>query len=792
MFRRIKSINTVISIILTVLLLAGIGAMVAGVSASVYSSTFDIQTGGMRESARALLSETDEYIDSCLAVVRTLAQQEQVRELLSGNQALHGTVKDQLGASLKARPNLNSVFLIDASGKTVAGQTAQGGSMDETDLSGRPYWTEVLQGRESLGRQISKGASTGVLVFTVVVPVKDANGRVIGGAGLAVNWSRFMERYILPVKIGSQGYAYILDDKGAIIAHPDQASVLRDVSDLGFVRDTLARKNGVMRYEYKGVEKVQAFAQVERTGWIVCVNATEEDLAAPAVRLRNALILGGFTGFAALLVLILLLMRRLVIRPLQNVQAFTGRIAQGDYAATLQGSFRYELGDLARDITRMTGELKDKLSFSQGVLQGIASPFFIGDKDCKLAYANKPLLDLMDRPGDAESYRGRNLAEFLFGDPNRDTITARTLRENKVFNDVDADLVLHNGKKLHVRVDSAPLYDLDRQVSGVITSLMDVTSLKDQQERIARQNERITEAAHTSQTVSGAMTQSTEGLAAQIEQSSKGARLQSARMAETAAAMQQMNATVLEVARNASQASETSGRARGQAEAGAKVVGRVIEFIAQVKLNAHQSREDMGMLGDRAQGIGQVLDVISDIADQTNLLALNAAIEAARAGEAGRGFAVVADEVRKLAEKTMTATRDVGEAIRSIQEGARKNRDNVELAVNASEQATALAGQSGEALAEIVRLVELAADQVRSIATASEEQSAASEEIHRSVEEVNRISEETAASMDEAAQSVRDLAGQARSLLEMIASMQGGEPDARKALAAGTPRSLGR
>ena len=66
-----------------------------------------------------------------------------------------------------------------------------------------------------------------------------------------------------------------------------------------------------------------------------------------------------------------------------------------------------------------------------------------------------------------------------------------------------------------------------------------------------------------------------------------------------------------------------------------------------------------------AEGIGRIMNVISDIADQTNLLALNAAIEAARAGDAGRGFAVVADEVRKLAEKTMTATKEVGDAIRS-------------------------------------------------------------------------------------------------------------------------------
>jgi len=182
----------------------------------------------------------------------------------------------------------------------------------------------------------------------------------------------------------------------------------------------------------------------------------------------------------------------------------------------------------------------------------------------------------------------------------------------------------------------------------------------------------------------------------------------------------------------------------------------------------------MTQLGTQAEGIGQIMNVISDIADQTNLLALNAAIEAARAGDAGRGFAVVADEVRKLAEKTMAATKEVGDAISGIQNGARKNQENVERAVTTIEQATTLAGQSGESLQQIVSLVEISTDQVRSIATASEQQSAASEEINHSIEEINRISRETATAMNQSAQAVGELANQAGTLRGLIENMKSG------------------
>jgi methyl-accepting chemotaxis protein len=268
------------------------------------------------------------------------------------------------------------------------------------------------------------------------------------------------------------------------------------------------------------------------------------------------------------------------------------------------------------------------------------------------------------------------------------------------------------------------------------------------------------------------VTSASEELSAQIDHSRQGADEQSQRMTETATAMEEMNATVLEVAKNASQAAETADDAKHKAQDGASIVSRVIKSIGEVQTQSIGLKTDMAALGQQAEGIGRVMNVISDIADQTNLLALNAAIEAARAGDAGRGFAVVADEVRKLAEKTMTATKEVGDAIRDIQQGAKKNVDNVELSVSKIDGATELATRSGDALQEIVRLVDLTTDQVRAIAAASQEQSSASDEINRSIEDVNRISAQTSDAMHQSAQAVTELANQSLVLKRLIEEMK--------------------
>ena len=284
--------------------------------------------------------------------------------------------------------------------------------------------------------------------------------------------------------------------------------------------------------------------------------------------------------------------------------------------------------------------------------------------------------------------------------------------------------------------------------------------------------EGMLQAAHQLEGVVEAVSSASEELSAQIEQSSRGSQEQAHRVGETAAAVEEMNATVLEVAKNAAQASETADGAKHKAQEGYRVVSRVVSGIGEVQTLASGMKTDMTTLGKQAEGIGQILNVISDIADQTNLLALNAAIEAARAGEAGRGFAVVADEVRKLAEKTMTATKEVGDAIRGIQDGTKQNIANVEHVVSKIGEATKLASESGEALNGIVTLVDATTDQVRSIATASEQQSAASEEINHSVEDINRISTETSNAMRQSAQAVEDLAHQAQVLKRLVDQMK--------------------
>jgi methyl-accepting chemotaxis protein len=459
--------------------------------------------------------------------------------------------------------------------------------------------------------------------------------------------------------------------------------------------------------------------------------------------------------------------------------ASRGLAALADYLrGVARGDFRQPLpqavsgaGDLDQSLATVIGQLKLGLGNLRGLIEALLLPYAMVDRQGNLTHTNRKCLEMLEREGRPEDHEGMFFSEFFYGDRARKALIVDIMETNKgVVRDVEFKNL--KGNTRFIQAALSPLHDLDGNVSGGLCMYLDYTDIRCKEDQITCQSEHILSAVKVMEEIAEGLSATSRGLSARVDGAARGAELQNSRVAETSTAMEEMNATVLNVAKSAADAARRAGEAQARAKEGAGVVEKAVEAIHQVEALTGTLKGRMDELSSRAEAIGRIMGVISDIADQTNLLALNAAIEAARAGDAGRGFAVVADEVRKLAEKTMTATKEVGEATGAIQGCVQESIGGTEEAARAVDKATTLAGESGRALASIVELSVATSDQVRAIATAAEQQSAASEEINRGVEDIRQVTAETAASMRESTQAVAELAGQSQALIRLIEDLQ--------------------
>jgi len=159
----------------------------------------------------------------------------------------------------------------------------------------------------------------------------------------------------------------------------------------------------------------------------------------------------------------------------------------------------------------------------------------------------------------------------------------------------------------------------------------------------------------------GVLASSSTELVATAHEMTRVARETTDRSTSVAAASEQTSANIQTVAAAVEQLSASVGEITRQVTQSAHISAEAVQ-------EACGTDATVAGLAEAAQKIGHVVQIINGIAHQTNLLALNATIEAARAGEAGMGFAVVANEVKHLADQTVSATTEIVDQVKAIQD----------------------------------------------------------------------------------------------------------------------------
>ncbi len=426
-----------------------------------------------------------------------------------------------------------------------------------------------------------------------------------------------------------------------------------------------------------------------------------------------------------------------VSQGLEEANSTVNALAEGDFSQRIEGNYQGDLNNLKEGINQSADNISSVIGEIQHAMQAMKA----GQFDTRLSSHSKGdyqkiIQDAQDAMSDTNAVIQK--VNAVMSDMQQGQFSSRI--------DVEAKGELAVLKQ-HINESLASLDSAIQDISGVMQSQSqgDLTKvittdyqgdLLKVKEAINTSNQNLSgsiamaiDSSHSVNKNANDISDDASNLSARVQQ-------QAAAVEETSATMEEMNTAVQNNMHNAQEVTQVAERVQGESVQASQVMSRTIEAMSGIQKSSNE--------------IADIVVLIDSIAFQTNLLALNAAVEAARAGDQGRGFAVVAGEVRSLAQKSADAARDI--------------KGLIDASVQRIEQGTKLASESGEVIHKITDSITDITNMIQSIATASTEQAEGVSQVHQAINDIDTATQQNTVLIEKTSEAVGHLNEQAEEL----------------------------
>ena len=263
---------------------------------------------------------------------------------------------------LRQLPAVTEVSHVDGQGREQlkVSRLAMDTAGSNIDYSKDPRFLEAKKGKTWFGPVYFRKETEPYM--TIAIPeARDRPGVTVVEVNLKFIWD-----VVSRIRIGQKGIAYVVDEKGYLVAHPDISMVLKkvDLSSLPQVKGALAAKTEAEWREtpdardQSGERVLSADARIEATGWRVFV---EEPASAVFAPLYDAILRTAFLLLAGVFVSVLasIFLARRMVEPVRALQKGAEQIGAGDLTSRIEVKTGDELEDLAGRFNTMTDQLRE-------------------------------------------------------------------------------------------------------------------------------------------------------------------------------------------------------------------------------------------------------------------------------------------------------------------------------------------------------------------------------------------------------------------------------------------------
>jgi len=275
-----------------------------------------------------------------------------------------------------------SIFLLTAEGfqrRVSTARDAQGNTPIGTYLTAEhPAYHDLITGRPHTGQVIFLGRQ----YLATFMPLVDASNQVIGATVVGIDLDeqlRSLNNEVRNMQVGASGYYYIIDATpgerfGHMILHPHKEgrnlADFRSEDGIDIVGELTRMKSGELFYRWKNVEagetqareKLVIFQTLDNPRWVIAGGTSVEEFTALTEWVVWVVVAGGLAMVAAIFISIVLLMRRLVLTPLNTQILPTMRaISSGHFDTPLDVRGSDEIAQLIQGLE----SLRNRLAYEQ-------------------------------------------------------------------------------------------------------------------------------------------------------------------------------------------------------------------------------------------------------------------------------------------------------------------------------------------------------------------------------------------------------------------------------------------
>ena len=252
----------------------------------------------------------------------------------------------------KNSKDIESLLVTDKQGKVITSNEKQSETLD---LSDREYFKTTIQGKPSQS-EVLKSKATGNSVIAIAYPISKDN--VVLGTMVATVKFETISQHAAEIKIGENGYAYMLNKDGLFSYHPKSEKILKDnfFESKGAGLDTIIQdmktgKSGLGQYTYEGVKKYVAFAPVGQ--WILATTADYNELMNSAINIRNYTILLTLVAILIAIVIAYFITTINIVRPIEQLESLMSKAGEGDLTVISNIKTGDEIQSLGESFNKM-------------------------------------------------------------------------------------------------------------------------------------------------------------------------------------------------------------------------------------------------------------------------------------------------------------------------------------------------------------------------------------------------------------------------------------------------------